>query len=261
MKIFAHGILLILVLILADVALAADSESTKSRTIVWQGTVQIKKSYTVHKGKILEIRPGSRILFSKGTSLVVKGTLKAVGLKSEEIVFTSAKKGTTASWHEIMLDSAGDSVMEHCTIENATWGVHSHDTNLSLTACTIRNSEVGLRFRSGPLTISKCRFTGNKIGLRSYQGIAQIAESDFTDNEIGIFVREKGSGLDITRSNLFNNSNYNIRIGDFNNEDVKASGNWWGTENPSATICDARNEPDIGLVLFEPFSNERIPWQ
>jgi nitrous oxidase accessory protein NosD len=125
----------------------------------------------------------------------------------------------------------------------------------------IRTSEVGLRFRSGPLTISKCLFTGNKIGLRSYQGVAQITESDFTGNEIGIFVREKGSGLNITRSNFFNNSVYNIRIGDFNNEDVKASGNWWGSDNPAATIFDARNEPDIGFVLFEPFSAERISWK
>lgn len=190
----------------------------------------------------------------------MKGTLKAVGLKGKEIVFTSAKKGAAGSWHEIMFDNAGDSVMEHCIVENASWGLHSHDTRLNLNSCTIRNSEVGLRFRSGPLAISKCRFTGNKIGLRSYQGIAQITESDFMDNEIGIFVREKGSGLIITRSNLYRNSEYNIRISDFNNEDVKAAGNWWDTDNPSATIFDARNEPDISHVLFEPFSKERIAW-
>jgi hypothetical protein len=160
-----------------------------------------------------------------------------------------------------MLDGAGDSVMEHCIIENAIWGLHSHFTKLDLTACTIKNSEVGLRFRSGPLSISKCRFTGNRIGLRSYQGIAQISESDFTDNEIGIFVREKGGGLNITRSNLFRNSAYNIRVGDFNVEDVKAPDNWWGSDNPSATIFDARNEPDIGRVLFEPYSNNRNLWQ
>ncbi len=37
--------------------------------------------------------------------------------------------------------------------------------------------------------------------------------------------------------------------------------NWWGNDNPSTTIFDARNEPDIGLVLLEPFSNKRISWQ
>lgn len=258
MKFLARRIVLVMVFILVDCAYAAGGVSDKSKTIVWRGTIQVKSTYAVPKGKTLEIRPGSRIMFSKGASLQVNGTLKAVGRKGEEIIFTSAKKGY---WHEIMFDSAGDSVMEHCIIENASKGLHSHDTKLNLNACTIRNSEVGLRFRSGPLTISKCRFTGNRIGLRSYQGIAQISESDFTGNEIGIFVREKGSGLNITRSNLFQNSAYNIRIGDFNDEDVKATGNWWGTDSPATTIFDAGNEPDIGRVLFEPFSEDRILWQ
>lgn len=261
MKIIVYGIIFIMILVPAYFAHAAINGSLKNKTIVWQGTVKVKKTYTVPKGITLEIRPGSKILFSKGSSLLVKGTIKAIGQKDKEIVFSSVKKGATGSWHEIMLDSAGDSEMKHCIIENATWGLHSHDTRLELNSCTIRNSEVGLRFRSGPLTISKCRFTGNKIGLRSYKGIAQISESDFTDNEIGIFVREKGSGLSITRSNLFSNSEYNIRIGDFNNEDVKAMGNWWGQNDPPTTFFDARNEPDIGYVLFEPFSKERFAWK
>lgn len=63
------------------------------------------------------------------------------------------------------------------------------------------------------------------------------------------------------RSNFFKNSGYNIRVGDFNDEDVKATGNWWGQNDPAATIFDAANEPGIGHVRFEPFSNERISWQ
>jgi hypothetical protein len=47
----------------------------------------------------------------------------------------------------------------------------------------------------------------------------------------------------------------------FEYEDVKATGNWWGGEDPSTTIFDAEGEPGIGRVLFKPFSNERILWQ
>ncbi len=260
MRKISCGIVLLLALILTANAYAVSSATGKNKTVVWSGTVQVKKTYTVSKGKTLEIRPGSRILFAKGTSLLVLGTLKAVGRKGEEIVFTSADKSTAGSWHELKFDSAGASVLAHCIIENATWGLHSHFTRLLLNACTISKSEVGLRFQGGPLTISNCHFIGNRIGLRSYQGVAQISESDFTDNEIGIFVREKGSGLKISRSNLYRNSAYNIRIGDFNNEDVEATENWWGEGDPAVTLFDARNEPDIGHVLFEPFSKERIPW-
>lgn len=249
-KPFYMALLLAVVL----VPFLADNVFAKGDTIVWQGTVTVKKTYTVTKGKTLEIRPGTKVLFSKGATLSVKGALKASGRKGEEILFTSAKKSAKGAWHEIMLDSADDSIMEHCTIENAAWGIHSHDTRLKLSNCTIRNSEVGLRFRSGPLAISNCRFTGNRIGLRSYQGIAQITDSDFTNNEIGIFVREKGSGLTITRSNFYNNSSFS----DFNDEDVKATDNWWGTDDPLQTIFDARNEPGIGQVWYEPFRREQV---
>jgi len=121
MKIFNHGIFLILVLMLADVALAAGSVSGKSKAIVWSGTVNIKNTYTIQKGKTLEIRPGAKIFFHKGSGLLVQGTLKAIGRKGKEIVFTSANKGAAGSWQEIWFDSAGDSVMEHCIVENAEW--------------------------------------------------------------------------------------------------------------------------------------------
>lgn len=261
MKLLMKPVYLAAFLSFVAVIIFAECGFAKGNTIVWQGTVQVNRSFTVPKGKTLEIRPGSRVLLSKGTRLIVRGALKAVGRKGEEIVFSSSKKSSDGRWQEILLESASDSTMEHCIIENASGGLQVHDTKLNLIACTIRNTKVGLRFRGGPININKCQFTGNGIGLRSYKGLGHISESDFTNNEIGIFIREKGGGLTITGSNLFQNKTYNMRLGDFNNEDVQASGNWWGNENPLATIFDARNEPGIGHVLFEPFSKERILWQ
>ena len=96
----------------------------------------------------------------------------------------------------------------------------------------------------------------NSIGIRAYLGNAVISENFITGNETGIFVREKGGGLTITRNNFSNNSNYNIRVGDFNNEDVLARDNWWGSMDPLATLFDGRREPGIGNVLYEPFQRE-----
>lgn len=237
--------------------LAAD-KVIKPKTIVWQGTVPIAKTFTVPKGTTLEIRPGTKVVFAKGGSLVIQGALQAVGQTGKEIVFTSLGKNAPGQWHEIMFEEAGESRMEQCIIESAQWGVHNHETKLTVLNCTFRGNEGGLRFRGGPLSIRQSRFTGNGIGLRSYQGEGSIAECDITENEIGLFVREKGSGLHITRSNVFGNSTYNIRVGDFNDEDVQAPDNWWGGDDPAATIFDGRNEPGVGRVLFEPFSLQRL---
>lgn len=56
----------------------------------------------------------------------------------------------------------------------------------------------------------------------------------------------------MTGNSISGNSGYNMRIGDFNDEDVNARGNWWGEGDPGETIFDGRQEPGIGMVLFEP---------
>jgi nitrous oxidase accessory protein NosD len=102
------------------------------------------------------------------------------------------------------------------------------------------------------VTISRSQFRDNEIGIRSYRGVALVADNEISGNEIGIFVREKGSGLDIRNNDLSANRSYAIRIGDFNDEDVKAVGNWWGAGDPGSFIFDARQEEGIGFVRHEP---------
>jgi hypothetical protein len=115
-----------------------------------------------------------------------------------------------------------------------------------------------MRFRSGPVTVRQSVFSDNGIGIRSYLGNGIFEENVITGNEIGLFVRERGGGLVIRSNNFFANSEYNIRSGDFNTEDIPASGNWWGTSTPASTIYDGRIEEGIGKVLFEPFLKEPV---
>jgi hypothetical protein len=58
--------------------------------------------------------------------------------------------------------------------------------------------------------------------------------------------------LMIRNNNIFENRDYNIWVGDFNTEDIQAPENWWGTDDPAETFFDARREPGIGTVLYEP---------
>jgi parallel beta-helix repeat protein len=125
--------------------------------------------------------------------------------------------------------------------------------------CSFKNNYGGIRFMSGPAEIRHSLFEGNHIGIRAYRGDALISENVLTGNDIGIFIREKGGGLTIKRNNLFSNTDYNIRVGDFNAEDVDARDNFWGGASPSETIFDERKEPGIGKVIYEP--NARVPFK
>jgi len=231
---------------------------TVSADTIWRGDIVIKDMVSVDHGVYLVISPKSRVLLSKGAGIAVKGKIIARGETDAGITFTSLQGQGAGLWEEMLLDHAVGSVFSHCLFENATWGLHVHFTDIRIEDCTFRNNGGGLRFTSGPIEVRHSLFEKNEIGIRAFRGTALITENVFAGNGIGIFVREKGSGLTITKNNLSSNSEYNIRLGDFNDEDVDARNNWWGTLTPAETIFDARNEPGIGTVLYEPFERQPI---
>ncbi len=228
---------------------------------VWSGVIGVPKHVSVAKGKDLIIASGTKVVFNEGAGLKVhESRIIAKGKENNRIVFTSADKEPERLWDEILVEHAEGSVFTYCDFEYATWGIHSHFTNLKVQNSTFSFNDGGMRFRSGPIEISSSLFTGNRIGLRAFLANAVIKDSEFVNNETGIFIREKGSGVTIRNSNIYANSNFNIRVGDFNIENINAAGNWWGTEDPASTIFDGRQEPGVGKVLFEPFLLEKLPF-
>ncbi|WP_459815216.1 right-handed parallel beta-helix repeat-containing protein [Geotalea toluenoxydans] len=225
---------------------------------VWQGEIIANRRLQIPTASTLTLLAGTKVLFAEGSGMTVNGKIVARGEKGREVIFTSAGKKLPGTWDEVLLEHANGSVISHAVFEYAQWGLHSHFTKLSLADSIFRNNNGGMRFRSGPVSIKRCLFRDNSIGIRSYRGNGSIEASDITRNETGVFVREKGSGLKINGSNLFDNTGYNVRIGDFNDENVDAAGNWWGEGIPANTIFDGRNEPGIGLVIFEPFLSKRV---
>jgi parallel beta-helix repeat protein len=223
---------------------------------VWYGDINIKGNVAVSHGITLALKPGVRVLFSKGAGLKITGKIIATGEKDKRITFTSLERSVAGDWDEIFLDHANGSIFSSCNFEYATWGIHSHFTQLLVEGCHFSNNYGGIRFRSGPVEVKHSIFEGNSIGIRAYLGNATIIENVIMKNEIGIFVREKGGGLTIKRNNLFSNTGYNIRLGDFNNEDVNATENYWGDGNPTDMIFDGRKEPGIGRVHYEPYAKE-----
>ena len=220
--------------------------------VVWRGTIAVKQPVTVLAGVELSIAPETTVEFSEGTGMLVKGRLTARGRSDGKIRFTSERRKGPGDWDEIQLEYATGSVIDNCIFEYATWGLHSHFTNLVVADSYFANNTGGMRFRSGPAEIRNSTFENNSIGIRAYLGNAVIKENNIRKNDVGIFVREKGGGLLITGNNIYDNVDYGIRVGDFNNEDVNAAGNWWGGIDPSGAIFDEKNEPGIGRVLRDP---------
>ncbi len=238
--------------LLSDPAVFTWPLTTISSDAEWHGAIAVPERITIQPGATLTLSPDTRVRFSIGSGLAVQGKIVARGENSSPVTFSSTEARGTGEWDEIVLDHAPGSVFVHCIFENAAWALHSHFTDLVVEGCIFRNNVGGLRFTSGPVTVRQSVFEKNQVGIRAFRGKALITENAITGNNVGIFVREKGGGLTITRNNLFANSEYNIRNGDFNDQDVDARENWWGEGDPAAGIYDARHEPGIGLVRYEP---------
>jgi parallel beta-helix repeat protein len=222
----------------------------------WDGYVKVANTVTVPTGRTLVISPHTRVLFAKGAGLKVTGRILASGTRDGRIQFTSMQDKSAGAWDEILLDHATGSTFTYSDINYATWGIHSHFTDLVVNFCTFTENYGGIRFRSGPIEIHRTVFEKNSIGIRAFRGSAIISNNNITRNDIGIFVREKGGGLTIKNNNIDGNRDYGVRSGDFNDEDINATENWWGAGNAADAIFDGRNESGIGVVRYEPVSIE-----
>lgn len=229
--------------------------------VTWHGAVVVREPLSVIGGPVLTIAPGTKVLFTEGSGIKVsESRLVAVGKEKKRILFTSLDGTGDYLWDEMLIEHAAGSIFSYCDFEYATWAIHSCFTDLKVINSTFSRNGGGMRFRSGPVEISGSLFSENRIGIRAFLANALIKENEIVNNETGIFVREKGGGLTIRLNNIYSNSNYNIKIGDFNVEDVDARDNWWGTDDPVQTIMDGRTEPGVGKVIFEPVLADKLPF-
>ncbi|NVN98099.1 MAG: right-handed parallel beta-helix repeat-containing protein [Geobacteraceae bacterium] len=229
-----------------------------SGNITLAGDILFSGQMAVPVESALTISPGTKVVLAESSGLSVRGRINSNGTAAKPVTFTSLSIKSPGAWDEIVLEQALDSTFAYTVIEYGTWGIHGHFTNLLLDHVLIRHNNGGMRFRSGPVIVRQSVFSDNGIGIRSYIGNGKIEENIITGNEIGVFVRERGSGLVLKRNNIFANSDYNIRSGDFNSEDIPATGNWWGTKDPAQTIYDGRVEEGVGKVIFDPILLEPV---
>ena len=227
--------------------------------VSWTGAITVPDTVEIVAGATLNVLPGTAVYFGPESGLHSHGRIMANGTKTNRIQFLPKEKQGPGSWGEVLIDKGDASSFSFCDFSDATWGLHLHLTRVAVADCLFTNGDGGLRFRSGPVTITRSIFKNNRIAIRSFRGVGSIENSEILENEIGIFIREKSGGFIIHRNNLHDNERYNVRLGDFNKENVDARQNWWGTKQPLETIFDDRREPGVGRVDFDSFALAPLP--
>lgn len=220
------NLLVVLLLILLPCTVVAGEEAvyrganTLIENTVWDGDVLIDGILTVAAGVTLEIRPGSRVRFTRFDSngdgvgeheIFSQGTIRAIGTAEKPVIFTSAEANPRrGDWGAInMMVNEEDNIIEHCVVEYGYRGFHAHFSRARLTNSLFRENMRGAQFQESQVVIDTCRFIDNSNGLQFRDSKVALRNSRISGGHWGlrcVYSELQMSGCVIT-GNLVNGAN------------------------------------------------------
>lgn len=228
---------------------------------VWSGRVVIDGWVKVDKGAILTIQPGTQIVFvprdddrdglGDGT-LIVEGSLRAIGNSREPIRFASASSTPKpGDWLEIRVDFSREIALRYCEIRDSAHTLHAHFTKAVLEDSHIHHNIDGCRLGQGSFVLRHNLIERNEgKGINFRNATVEITNNIIRHNGAGIFLFETDRTPVIAQNNLHDNG-FNLRLGDFFPHDLTVGANWWGSADPETvqtTIYDRQQDSTLGTV-------------
>jgi len=206
----------------------------------------VSKNVTVRQNARLTIEPGVEVRFGGNFSIIVEGSLYAIGTQDSSITFTSNKDQPQAGdWNTIKFNGTVPSTLAYCVLKHAQNGITIENSNVE-----IENSEVstssqnGITVSSGTAKIENCQINAN-----SQNGISIVnSVVDAQNNRIS---NNSESGIYVTGNSLATIQNNNISA---NAKGILLAGNTTTSANIIQNTVMSSTESGIYLDLKD-YSN------
>lgn len=164
---------------------------------VWSGDILIDGILTIPAGVSLEIRPGTRVRFTRFDSngdgigeneIFIQGVLKAEGTAEAPILFTSAEaRPVPGDWGAVnMMAAEEENRFTHCRVEYAYRGFHSHFSDAVVNHCEFVHNVRGMQFQEATVTISDCQVRDNFNGIQFRDSRVLLKNFIIRDNHWGL---------------------------------------------------------------------------
>ncbi len=212
--------------------------------LVSNGNYSISNNLIISNGVVLQVNPGVTLNFAIGASLIVNGTLNAVGNSTNRITFT--RSGTSGTWGGIKFNSGSSGSVQYCDISYANYGIHLYNSpsNIVINNNTITNGNVGIYCQQTTSTLLRNIITGqSSYGLSSFDSDVYLTYNGQGNNVI----RNNNYGVQSGYESVTYISNGNNCVHNNTNQEVyalmyslvNAENTWWNhTEYPYWTQAD-----------------------
>ena len=128
------------------------------------GVYRVVGSFTVPRGVRLTVGPGVQVHMGPGTTMIVEGTVTAIGTREQPIIFRSETNSTPGSWKHIVFRGmeASRSVLSHCHIKHATNGIVCDRSAPRIVDCVISaNARYGVQLTDSTAEIIHTQISDN----------------------------------------------------------------------------------------------------
>ena len=199
---------------------------------------------------------GLTLRFSSGFDLQVEGTLLVNGAVDSPVTFTSAKANPAkGDWSGIRIKSTATGVLiDYAVIEYAFDGIYFENSTGTVSSSIFQKNRYGVYFRNSTGTLSNSVFLQNDNGIRIYGNSASVLNGNLiTDNTYGIVVY--GDYINaiypqplINGNDIYGNPSGGLYLDGFlppNTLQIDATGNWWGTSDPTQVDAQIKGWPAL----------------
>jgi len=180
----------------------------------WGGYNTITGTVTVPASIVLRILPGSTIRFNSNSSLVVNGTLTAVGTESQPIAFNFVSPNSTQHNGLQLSSTSGSSTLSYCQVFHADRGIYENGVSVSVTNSAIDTCTNGIFLYNSAPNINSCSIHDNtNAGVYTISSSNPILEGNtIQNNYYGIYCTTNsnpklGNGTTHGANYLTNNMN------------------------------------------------------
>ena len=195
-------------------------EGTITQNTIWTLTDSpfiVSKNITVYPTVTLTIEPGVQVKFGGYFSLIVEGSLSAIGEENNTITFTSNKdQPGTGDWIAIEFSGTEPSTLTYCSMQYAINATTIENSNVKIENCEIaNNSQNGIAIENSIVEVKYNEIANNLESGICITGNNQvnIQNNTISANKNGILLTGSSTtGVSITENIVMSNTQSGIQL-------------------------------------------------